>query len=178
VGTLADVTAFRDMALHVLDRIETRSRSIDVRDGAQIFAQGDASDAVYAVVGGPGRVRIGAIGRGSKGLMVEIFGTGDIFGEIGVVDGGIRTADAFAEGSVRLLRISASLFMETLAQPLHSVAICAPCSQPGCGARLTCCGTPHSRVSRSGLPGNAVSRQPRRPTLRAWSSVSRSVPAG
>jgi len=123
---LAGVTAFRDMAAHVLDRIETRSRSIEIRDGAQIFAQGDAADAIYAIIGGPGRVRIGTVGRGSKGLMVEIFGIGDIFGKIGVIDGGIGTADAFAEGNVRLLRISASLFMETLAEhPALGRNLCA-----------------------------------------------------
>jgi CRP-like cAMP-binding protein len=87
----------------------------DFRDGAQIFAQGDAADAVYAIVGGPGRVRIGAAGRDGKTLMVEILGAGDIFGEIGVIDGSVRTADAFADGTVRLLCIGAPLFLETLA---------------------------------------------------------------
>jgi len=116
LSTLVNVTAFRDVAVPVLDRIEARSRLVEFRGVAQIFAQGDASDAVYAIIGGPGLVRIGAIGRSSKGLMVEIFGVGDIFGEIGVIDSNIRTADAFADGNVRLLRISASLFMETLAE--------------------------------------------------------------
>jgi CRP/FNR family cyclic AMP-dependent transcriptional regulator len=119
LSTLVNVTAFKDVAAPVLDRIETRSRLVEFRDGAQIFAQGDAPDAVYAIIGGPGRVRIGAVGRSSKGLMVEIFRIGDIFGEIGVIDSGIRTADAFADGNVRLLRIGASLFMETLAE--HAV---------------------------------------------------------
>jgi CRP/FNR family cyclic AMP-dependent transcriptional regulator len=119
LALLVGVAAFRDIAEPVLDRIEARSRLVDLRDGAQIFAQGDAADAadaVYAIIGGPGRVRIGAVGRDRKGLMVEILGTGDIFGEIGVMDGSIRTADAFADGNVRVLRISASLFIETLAE--------------------------------------------------------------
>lgn len=113
---LVGVAAFRDIAEPVLHRIEARSRLVDLRDGAQIFAQGDAADAVYAIIGGPGRVRIGAVGRDSKGLMVEICGTGDIFGEIGVMDGSVRTADAFADGNLRVLRIGALLFMETLAE--------------------------------------------------------------
>jgi CRP/FNR family cyclic AMP-dependent transcriptional regulator len=116
LSTLVNVTAFKGVAAPVLDRIEARSRSVELRDGAQIFAQGDASDAVYAIIGGSGRVRIGAVGRSSKGLMVEMFGIGDIFGEIGVIDSGIRTADAFADGTVRLLRIGASVFLETLAE--------------------------------------------------------------
>jgi len=116
LSTLVNVTAFKGVAAPVLDWIETRSRLAELRDGAQIFAQGDASDAVYAIIGGPGRVRIGAVGRSTKGLMVEIFRIDDIFGEIGVIDGGIRTADAFADGNVRLMRIGASLFTEALAE--------------------------------------------------------------
>jgi len=113
---LDGVRAFKDIAAPVLDRIEARSRVMDLRDGTRIFAQGDAADAVYAIIGGPGRVRIGTIGRNSKGLMVEVLGTGDIFGEIAVMDSGIRTADAVAEGSARLLRIAAPLFLDTLAE--------------------------------------------------------------
>ncbi len=116
MGTLVGVNAFRGIDTLVLDRIEGRSRLVELRDGARIFAQGDVADAVYAIIGGPGRVRIGAVGRASKGLMVEVLGTGDIFGEIAVLDGGVRTADAFADGNVRLLRIGASLFIETLAE--------------------------------------------------------------
>jgi CRP/FNR family transcriptional regulator, cyclic AMP receptor protein len=113
LALLIGVAAFRDVAESVLLRIEARSRLEDLRDGAKIFAQGDA---VYAIIGGPGRVRIRAVGRNKKGLMVEILGIGDIFGEIGVMDGIVRTANAFADGNVRLLRISAPLFIETLAE--------------------------------------------------------------
>lgn len=116
MATLVGVSAFRDIDASALERIESRSRLLEFRDGARIFAQGDAADAVYAIIGGPGRVRIGAVGRDSKGLMVEILGTGDIFGEIAVMDGGVRTADAFADGNVRLLRIGAPLFIETLSE--------------------------------------------------------------
>jgi CRP/FNR family cyclic AMP-dependent transcriptional regulator len=111
---LLGVTAFKGMDPAVLDRIEARSRMIEPRDGTQIFAQGDAADAVYAIVAGEGHVRIGKIDRTSKGLMIAISGAGDIFGEVAVIDGSTRTADAVAEGRVRLLRISGSVFIETL----------------------------------------------------------------
>ncbi len=116
VSALVGMTAFRGIATPVLDRIEASSRVMELHDGAQVFAQGDAADAVYAIIGGPGRVRIGVIGRSSKGLMVEVFGAGDIFGEIAVIDDGVRTAGAVADGSVRLLRIGAPLFRQTLAE--------------------------------------------------------------
>jgi CRP-like cAMP-binding protein len=115
LGELRAVTVFAGVDEAALDRIEARSRSLDVKDGAQIFSQGDAADSVYAITGGA-NVRIGTMGRGNKSLMVEVFGVGEIFGEIGVIDGGIRSADAFADGRVRLLRISSAVFLAALGE--------------------------------------------------------------
>jgi CRP/FNR family transcriptional regulator, cyclic AMP receptor protein len=111
---LLGVAAFKGMDPAELDRIEARSRIIEPRDGTQIFAQGDAADAVYAIVAGEGHVRIGTIDRSSKGLMIAISGVGALFGEIAVIDGSTRTADAVAEGRVRLLRIGSGVFLEVL----------------------------------------------------------------
>jgi len=178
LALLVGVAAFKDIAEPVLDRIEARSRAVDFHDGAQIFAQGDAADAVYAIIGGPGRVRIGAVGRDSKGLMVEILGTGDIFGEIGVMDGSLRTADAFADGNVRLLRIGAPVFIETLTTHAALAAICAACSRSGCAGRRPTAGC-HVREPRgTACAAGAVSCQARRTTLRTRPAVGGTVPAG
>jgi CRP/FNR family transcriptional regulator, cyclic AMP receptor protein len=122
---LRDVAAFKGIDTAQLDRIEARSRMIEPRDGVQIFAQGDAPDAVYAVVAGDGHVRVGAVDQSSKGLMLDIFGAGDIFGEIAVLDGSTRSADAVAEGRVRLLRIDSRLFLDVLhSTPLLGANLC------------------------------------------------------
>jgi CRP-like cAMP-binding protein len=47
--------------------------------------------------------------------MVEVFHAGDIFGEVGVIDGGMRTASAIAEGKIRLVKIRGSAFLAALA---------------------------------------------------------------
>jgi CRP-like cAMP-binding protein len=47
--------------------------------------------------------------------MFNVFKAGDIFGEIGVLDGGPRTAEALVEGRLRLLRIPAASFLQVLA---------------------------------------------------------------
>lgn len=111
---LLGVKPFKGLDLAELDRIEASGRIVEARDGTRIFAEGDPADAVYAIIGGAGHVRIGAIDRSSKGLMIEVFGTGDIFGEIGVIDGTTRSADAIAEGRVRLLRINGRVFLEAI----------------------------------------------------------------
>ena len=114
MAALSAITAFKGVDPALLDRIEARSRMIEPRDGTRLFAYGDAADAVYAIVAGEGHVRIGTIDRTSKGLMIAISGAGEMFGEVAVIDGSTRTADAVVEGRVRLLRISSNVFLETL----------------------------------------------------------------
>jgi CRP-like cAMP-binding protein len=122
---LPDVAAFKGIAPDLLDRIAAKSRMIETRDGARIFAQGDVADSVYAIVAGEGHVRIGAVDRSSKGMMIEMFRVGDMFGEIGVISGSTRTADAVSEGRVRLMRINGGVFLEALDDnPLLGANLC------------------------------------------------------
>ena len=111
---LLDVAQFRGVDPVELDRLEAAGRIVEPRDGSKVFSEGDEADSVYAVIGGSGHVRIGAIDRSSKGLMIEIFGVGDIFGEMGVIDGHTRSADAVVEGRVRLLRLGRKIFLEAI----------------------------------------------------------------
>jgi CRP-like cAMP-binding protein len=54
-----------------------------------------------------------------------VFHVGDIFGEIGVIDGHTRTAAAVAEGRLRVARVSASAFRWALSSsPKLGEAIC------------------------------------------------------
>lgn len=54
---LLGVAAFKGMNPAELDRIEAQSRMLEPRGGARIFAEGDAADAVYAIIAGVGHVR-------------------------------------------------------------------------------------------------------------------------
>ncbi len=110
----ARIRAFENLPPEAIRRLERGAVTLEPRSGDVIFAQGDPADAVHAIVSGEGRVRIAADDRHSKRLMVEVFAAGDIFGEIGVIDAGARTATAIADGRVRLLRIPAASFMTVL----------------------------------------------------------------
>jgi CRP-like cAMP-binding protein len=111
---LARIRVFQNLPPSALHRLEQSAMPLDPHSDTEIFAQGDAADAVYAIIGGEGRIRIGSIGARTKRLMVEVFVAGDIFGEIGVIDPGPRTAAAMVEGRVRLLRIGAATFLTVL----------------------------------------------------------------
>ena len=128
--SLGSITVFTGMTEEQLKRLEHGSIVMEPRDGTAIFTQGDPADALYAVIGGDGHVRIGAIDRHSKALMVEVFGIGEIFGEIGLIDGGSRTATAVTEGKVRLVKIHQAAFLAALEScPTLGAGLCRMMAQ-------------------------------------------------
>jgi CRP-like cAMP-binding protein len=123
---LETIDAFARLPPGSLARLRGASSVLEVRDHATIFRQGDPADAVFAIAAGDGRVRIGVDSAASKTLMVQVFHAGDIFGEVAVIDGNARTAEARAEGRLRLLRIPAGTFMAVLAEaPELGEALCS-----------------------------------------------------
>jgi CRP/FNR family cyclic AMP-dependent transcriptional regulator len=123
--SLTSVTVFKGMNSEEIARLEQGSVILEPRDGATICEQGDPADSVFAIIAGDGDVRIGAIDRRSKALMVEVLRAGEIFGEIGVIDGGSRTASAVAEGKVKLMKIRRASFLAALAScPALGDALC------------------------------------------------------
>jgi CRP-like cAMP-binding protein len=112
---LSRIRVLENVPPEVLERMERHATALEPRSGAEVFSQGEPAAYVYAIISGEGCVRIGSMDRRSKRLMVEVLTAGDLFGEIGVLDGLNRTATATAEGRVRLLRISASTFLAAVA---------------------------------------------------------------
>jgi len=124
MSPLAECTLFQGLEASWCRHLERGGSIEEVPDGHRIFAQGDPPDSVYAIIGGDG-VRLGATDPHGKILMVEVFGVHDVFGEIGVVDGGPRTAEANAQGRTRLFRIPAQAFLEVLDQaPMLGATLC------------------------------------------------------
>jgi len=107
---LEAVTCFQNLPVAARRRLELGGLVVEPRDGSKIFDQGDPADAVYAIFGGDGHVLIGSTDARSKSLMAQLLSRGEIFGELGVIDGDTRSAEAVAIGRVRLLRIGAELF--------------------------------------------------------------------
>lgn len=66
-------------------------------DGQMIFGQGDQGSSLMLVV--EGRVRIGTMSREGRELILAIVETGELFGELALLDGKERSADAVAFGN-------------------------------------------------------------------------------
>lgn len=81
---------------------EMREASFD--GGQAIFARGDAGREIYLVTGG--RVRLSVLTSEGRELSFAHAEQGQIFGEIAVLDGGVRTADATAVTKVGALTLS------------------------------------------------------------------------
>jgi CRP-like cAMP-binding protein len=88
------------------------SRTRRLRKGSMLFQQGDEGDALYGVV--DGLVRICIAGESGKELTLGLMEPGDIFGEIALLDGLPRTADAYAAEDSILLVIDRREFMGLL----------------------------------------------------------------
>jgi CRP/FNR family transcriptional regulator, cyclic AMP receptor protein len=72
--------------------------------GDTIFAQGDPGDRMYIVRSGSVEVLVG-------GKVVEIIQANGIFGEMALVDGGVRSATARAKDACELAPIDHRLFL-------------------------------------------------------------------
>lgn len=69
----------------------------------QIFAQGDDSDCLYIILSG--RVKISVFSDGGKETVLAFMGENEVLGEMGVFDGGPRSASASALEKTRALRL-------------------------------------------------------------------------
>jgi CRP-like cAMP-binding protein len=80
--------------------------------GRTIFRRGDPGSSLIAVL--EGQVRIGVCSENGKEITLGIVGQGELFGEIAVIDGHGRTADATAMGACRLLILDRRDFLTFL----------------------------------------------------------------
>ena len=114
--SLETVPIFATLPQPYRDRLASAATELVLPDGAQLFTQFNSADAVFAIIAGDGHVRAGSADPHGKSLMVEVFHQGDIFGEIGVIDGGPRTAGATVHGRIRISRIPGPVFLEVLSR--------------------------------------------------------------
>src|ERR1051325_5485033 len=89
---------FADLGADELQRIAGLCHTEQLGLGEMLFQKGDPGDALYGVRRGQIRIETGA-SDGSR-LTLNFMGPGDLFGEVAVLDGQSRTADATAGESV------------------------------------------------------------------------------
>jgi CRP/FNR family transcriptional regulator, cyclic AMP receptor protein len=107
----------RHKVLHCLAQDDLRSlvrqsALLWFRERGRIFSQGEEGRSVLAVV--QGYVKLSSSTEGGREVVLELAGPGSVFGELAVLNGWRRSADAYALTACQLLSIEARLFTQTI----------------------------------------------------------------
>jgi CRP-like cAMP-binding protein len=95
-----------------LDRLAQLVSTRYYKAGERVFLKGDPGTAMMAVLSG--RIRICANSIEGREVVLNVISPGEVFGEIALIDGGERTADAFAMEATELLILSRRDFLPFL----------------------------------------------------------------
>lgn len=102
--------------------IAAEMREARFTSGQQIFARGEAGREVHLVAAG--RVRLSVLTAEGRELSFAQAGAGDIFGEIAMLDGGGRSADATAITATRTFTLAKPAFLRLMqAEPSLAEAV-------------------------------------------------------
>src|ERR1700709_995535 len=103
---------FADLGADELQRISSLCHTRQLARGETLFQKGDAGDALFGVRRGQIRIETGA-SDGTR-LTLNFLGPGDLFGEVAVLDGQSRTADASAGEPTELFVLRREHFLSHL----------------------------------------------------------------
>src|SRR5437868_9748249 len=103
---------FADLGADALKRISSLCHTHHLSAGEVLFQKGDEGNALFGIRRGQVRIETGAT-DGSR-LTLNFQGSGDLFGEIAVLDGQSRTADAVAAEATELFVLRREDFMAYL----------------------------------------------------------------
>ncbi len=111
-----DFLAQHDLLGHLtpeeLDLLLGSARVERLDAGRVLFRKGDPGDRLYVVLAG--RIAIGTTSEDGKEVVFNVLGRGEVFGEIALLDGKARTADATAMAESHLLVLERKDFMPFL----------------------------------------------------------------
>lgn len=105
---------FQDQPAEVLAAVVAAMQEMRHAAGAHIFSRGDPGDSLFLILSG--RVRISILTPDGRELSFSHAVEGDIVGEIAVLDGSARSANATALSDVVALRLSARDFNRLIDQ--------------------------------------------------------------
>jgi CRP/FNR family transcriptional regulator, cyclic AMP receptor protein len=112
VAVLSMHPLFRELGSEVQSRIAAYATTRNIRRGTAIFSKGDIGSCLFAVCSGT--VEVSVLSAEGKNAIVNLINEGEVFGEIALLDGGPRTADAVAFTDCVLMVIERRDFLPLL----------------------------------------------------------------
>jgi CRP/FNR family transcriptional regulator, cyclic AMP receptor protein len=98
---LKTIDIFACLDEHVLATLERAAVRKKFPKNTLLFSRGDISDSLYVII--EGKVKAVLYNEDGKEILFSIFGPGDYFGELGVLDGEPRTASLVTKTSCKVL---------------------------------------------------------------------------
>jgi len=109
---LEELEIFKEIDPATIELIRHRAQPRALAKGEMLFNVGDHSDALYVVL--EGRIRIWAVSAAGAEVTLNVLTSNAVFGEIGMLDGGARTAGASAMTSTWVLAIARRTFFDAM----------------------------------------------------------------
>lgn len=120
--TLARNAVFGVLSPKGRQSIEGSGAPVQLVRGEQLFRRGDPSDAAYAILSG--EIEVSVRGLDGRDVWIARLGSGAVLGEMGVLDGSPRSADARATRKTELWKIERSLVTGVLtSEPSAALAL-------------------------------------------------------
>ena len=109
IDTLRHVPLFESLDDEAARHLCQLLQSIDCKAKTYLFRAGDEGDAIYLIEGG--KVRISVQTTDGRDMTLTELGRGDFFGEMALLDGQRRSADAIVAEDARLAVLSREHFL-------------------------------------------------------------------
>ena len=109
---LACVPLFAQLAADALEELAGSLRPRRLGSGAAVFYRGDSGTSLCII--DEGRVKIALASADGREVVIDLLGPGDVFGELALLDGQARSADAVTVEPTRLLLLERDEFIRFL----------------------------------------------------------------
>ena len=100
---------FCDLDPEAFEQLGRYAKHATLKRGATIFSKGDPGNSLIAVISGT--VKISISSPDGRNAILNLIGSGEIFGEVAVLDGQARTADAIANTNCEIFVIDRREFL-------------------------------------------------------------------
>jgi CRP/FNR family transcriptional regulator, cyclic AMP receptor protein len=100
---------FCDLDPEAFDQLCRYAKHLTLKRGATIFSKGDPGNSLIAVISGT--VKISVSSADGRSAILNLIGAGEIFGEVALLDGLARTADATANTNCEIFVIDRREFI-------------------------------------------------------------------
>jgi CRP/FNR family transcriptional regulator, cyclic AMP receptor protein len=100
---------FADLEPDAFDQLCRYAKLSTLKRGATIFSKGDAGNSLFAVISGT--VKISTSSAEGRSAILNLIGSGEVFGEVALLDGLSRTTDAIANSDCELFVIDRREFI-------------------------------------------------------------------